>query len=218
MVVSAELIRRRFGAPARLLVAGCGDGREAADLADLLSASVVGVDIADRFDPGARERVELRRADVAELPFEDDRFDLVFSFHMLEHVGDVQRAVSEMARVLRPGGGLWIGTPNRERLLGYLGSRDASLRQKVRWNVNDWRARLRGEFENELGGHAGFSREELVAVLRPCFGVPQDETVAYYSGLYSRLRNVFPALDRSGMGRFVFPALYYAARLPEPDR
>jgi SAM-dependent methyltransferase len=50
------------------------------------------------------ERVAVLRADAVRLPFSDDRFDLVFSFAMLHHVGDWPRAVREAMRVLRPGG------------------------------------------------------------------------------------------------------------------
>lgn len=43
-------------------------------------------------------------ADVTDLPFEDGRFDLVICNHVLEHVPDDAAAMSEMLRVLRPGG------------------------------------------------------------------------------------------------------------------
>jgi len=54
-------------------------------------------------------RAQVQRADAAQLPFEDDRFDLVLAFAMFHHSGDWQRAVGEAIRVLRPGG----------RLVGY---------------------------------------------------------------------------------------------------
>jgi ubiquinone/menaquinone biosynthesis C-methylase UbiE len=43
-------------------------------------------------------------ADAADLPFDDDRFDVVLSFAMLHHVGSWEDAVAEALRVLRPGG------------------------------------------------------------------------------------------------------------------
>jgi SAM-dependent methyltransferase len=42
--------------------------------------------------------------DVSRLPFEDDRFDVVLCNHVLEHVDDDARAMSELFRVMRPGG------------------------------------------------------------------------------------------------------------------
>ncbi len=212
VVAIARLIWDRFGSPGTILVAGCGNGLEAAHLADLLPARVIGVDLRGAFRPAARARVELRRADVTQLPFENASFDLVFSFHMLEHVSNATKAIAEMSRVVRPGGGFWIGTPNRERLVGYIGSRDASLMEKVQWNLIDWRARLGGRFTNELGAHAGFAKSELAEMLKASFDVVEDETVRYYSVLYPRHRRVLLALERSGLGRIVYPAIYFTGR------
>jgi ubiquinone/menaquinone biosynthesis C-methylase UbiE len=50
------------------------------------------------------DRVVIREADAAALPFADDAFDAVVSLLMLHHVGDWRGAVSECARILRPGG------------------------------------------------------------------------------------------------------------------
>jgi SAM-dependent methyltransferase len=44
------------------------------------------------------------KADLRKLPFDDESYDFVFASHVLEHVDDDRRAVSEVARVLRPGG------------------------------------------------------------------------------------------------------------------
>ncbi len=44
------------------------------------------------------------KADVCDLPFEDNTFDVVFCNHVLEHVTDDSKAMSELYRVLKPGG------------------------------------------------------------------------------------------------------------------
>lgn len=49
-------------------------------------------------------RVDVRRADVGALPFDDGSFDVVTSFLMLHHVIRWEEALAEVARVLRPGG------------------------------------------------------------------------------------------------------------------
>ncbi len=191
---------------------GCGDGTEAAALAERMLASVVGIDIVDAFHVSAIDRVELRVADAMELPFDDASFDLVFSFHVLEHVSVPSRAIAEMRRVVRPTGGFWLGTPNRSRLVGYIGGRGASRREKIAWNVVNWRARLTGRFRNELGAHAGFTRGELRDMLRTSFGVAEDESSAYYALLHRRHKLALALIDHSGLARFVYPSIYFAGR------
>ncbi len=52
-------------------------------------------------------------SDVRELPFLDDSFDAIYSMGTIEHFAETDRAVAEMARVLKPGGRAIIGVPNR---------------------------------------------------------------------------------------------------------
>ncbi|MGI9531866.1 methyltransferase domain-containing protein [Lutimonas sp.] len=44
------------------------------------------------------------KADILELPFEDNLFDVVFCNHVLEHIEDDHKAMSELYRVMKPGG------------------------------------------------------------------------------------------------------------------
>jgi len=46
------------------------------------------------------------------LPFTDQTFDFVFSYQTLEHVQDVKRCLQEMLRVLRPGGAMFLRSPD----------------------------------------------------------------------------------------------------------
>lgn len=72
-------------------------------------------------DPVVSGNQTLDRATVLEpgagLPYEDDRFDLVVSRYVFEHLDDPDRAVSELLRVTRPGGWICAITPNK---WGYL--------------------------------------------------------------------------------------------------
>ena len=54
------------------------------------------------------ERASVRVGDVADLPFGDRTFDLIVTSFSLHHWADVERAVPELARVLRPGGQLYV--------------------------------------------------------------------------------------------------------------
>src|SRR5207244_2063745 len=98
------------------------------------------------------------------------------------------RALAEMRRVVRRSGGVWIGTPNRSRLVGYVTGRGASQREKILWNIVDWRARLTGRFRNELGAHAGFTPRELSEMIRTYFSVVEDESASYYALLHKRYK------------------------------
>jgi SAM-dependent methyltransferase len=127
------------------------------------------VDLGSRFSPLARTEGCIVRGDALGLPFRDLTFDFAAAFHSLEHVGDTRAALDEVWRVLRPGAPFYAGVPNRRRVVGYLGSFDATAWQKITWNLADWRARLQGRFKNEEGAHAGFSREELLTLLNERF-------------------------------------------------
>jgi SAM-dependent methyltransferase len=97
---------------------GCGDGRLTAELdaAELTAAEVSQVALARvrRRLPGARV-VELDPD--APLPFGDGEFDLVLCAETIEHVRDVQLLLSEVRRVLKPGGTLALTTPASRALM-----------------------------------------------------------------------------------------------------
>jgi SAM-dependent methyltransferase len=208
--VLAALLAARFARPInRLLVVGCGSGIEAAVLGRELRCSVVGIDPAGGFDATAASLVSLEIGDATALRFADGTFDFVYSYHALEHIPDFRTALSEMSRVLADHGGFCIGTPNRARLVGYLGSTEASWREKIAWNISDWRAMLRGRFHNESGAHAGFTSQELGAALRDAFGTAIDISLDYYRAVYARGQFLVRAIDASGLGPLLLPSVYF---------
>lgn len=94
-------------APRRVLEVGCGEGELAARVQRELGAEVVAIDQSERMVELTRARgVDARVGDVQDLPFEDGSFDCAVAAWMLYHVHDVERALDELARVLRPGGRL----------------------------------------------------------------------------------------------------------------
>ena len=213
--VLSSLLSRQIGDQpiGDVLVVGCGNGTEAAFLADHFSAEVIGIDLGGDWDPTAAERADLRVMDATDLQLPDDSFDLIYSFHALEHIDDPDKALAEMRRVLRPGGWYCIGTPNRSRLIGYLGS-PTTVANKIRWNLQDVGMRLRGRFRNELGAHAGFTSRELADRCRSAFGQTDEITDDYYRELYGSGRGG-PAVSLStttGLSRFVFPCVYFTGR------
>ncbi len=108
---------------ASFLDAGCGDGRYLAALgrAGQVPPIVVGIDIAERMLATARE-TSLRdgveavfvRANLEELPFPDDTFELVLCVQVVEHLLEPSAGLREIARVLRPGGTVLLSTDNEK--------------------------------------------------------------------------------------------------------
>lgn len=86
------------------LEVGCGTGLILRSVAPLANRAV-GIDIS----PGMLAKAVERGLDAIEgsataLPFEDDSFDVVYSFKVLAHVEEIDLALREMTRVTRPGG------------------------------------------------------------------------------------------------------------------
>ena len=96
-----------------VLEVGCGTGLIMARVA-AVAATAVGVDISPGMLEGARDRgLDVFEASATALPFEGARFDTVYSFKVLAHVEDIDAALGEVARVLRPGGHALLEFYNR---------------------------------------------------------------------------------------------------------
>jgi len=115
--VFAFLERANFQVGGHVLDAGCGGGGMPLSFADEASF-VVGIDLVNRFgaagvtlakDRGIRN-LDFVQADGQRLPFADASFDWVFSHAVIEHVADAQRYLHECARVLKPGGSMYLST------------------------------------------------------------------------------------------------------------
>jgi ubiquinone/menaquinone biosynthesis C-methylase UbiE len=66
---------------------------------------IVGLDLsAGMLKAAAKRGFDVVQGSATDLPFESERFDLVYSFKVLAHVPDIKKALGEMARVLKPGG------------------------------------------------------------------------------------------------------------------
>jgi SAM-dependent methyltransferase len=102
-----------------VLEIGFGQGTDLVQYA-LRGANCHGVDITERHFRLARRNFEVRGLeaalflqDAANLPFENDRFDLVHSFGVLHHTPDTARCFAEAYRVLKPGGEFLVGLYHR---------------------------------------------------------------------------------------------------------
>jgi SAM-dependent methyltransferase len=111
--------------PRRCLDVGCGRGQFSEWMAHELGADVVALDQSERMVELTRARgIEAVLGDVRDLPFGDSEFDCVLAAWMLFHVAEVDEALAEIARVLRPGGRLVAvtnGTAHMRELRELLG-------------------------------------------------------------------------------------------------
>jgi SAM-dependent methyltransferase len=62
----------------------------------------------------ANEFIADHRFDITAIEMQDNFFDLIICYHILEHITNDQKAMTELARVLKPGGTLLLQTPFRE--------------------------------------------------------------------------------------------------------
>lgn len=94
----------RYGRNRDVLECGCGTGLLLEKISTF-AKSAHGIDLSPSMLEKARSRgLDVREAAITELPFEDHSFDVTCAFKVLPHVHAVGKALSEMARVTRPGG------------------------------------------------------------------------------------------------------------------
>jgi 2-polyprenyl-3-methyl-5-hydroxy-6-metoxy-1,4-benzoquinol methylase len=106
----------------KLLDVGCGIG-VVMEAAEARGWEAVGVDISRRIVDHCREKgLQCQRVANWDLPFENESFDVVTAWSVIEHVTDVRDVLREWNRVLRPGGVLAMDTSDaaclKARLLG----------------------------------------------------------------------------------------------------
>ncbi len=112
----------------QILDIGCGTGAFAARLLEARpQATVCGLDLSDGMLSQCHERLQaahgrlqLVRGDSQRLPFADNSFDALTCSHSFHHYPRQDLVASEMHRVLRPGGRLFIIDGDRDRLWGRL--------------------------------------------------------------------------------------------------
>ncbi len=113
----------------RLLDVGCGLGDVMSGIPDSLGLKMFGFDFAASNVKVASKRLagraEIKQGSIYEIPFESGSMDGAMCLEVLEHIQDDNKAIHEIARVLKPGG-IFIGAvpyayywPDYERLMGH---------------------------------------------------------------------------------------------------
>ena len=121
----------------RIIDVGCGSGATALVLAErFLSSEILGIDLSDPLLQLAREtaaktafgdRIKFEKADVQEIPYEDDSFDVVINTNMVHLVEHPVRMLDEIERILAPGGHLFIADLRRS----WLGRLDSEIKSAL---------------------------------------------------------------------------------------
>lgn len=128
------------------------------------------------------------KADILDLPFEDNSFDVIICNHVLEHIVDDRKAMSELYRVMKPGGWGILQVPMKnslEKTYEDFTITDPKERQKhfgqydhVRWYGMDYFDRLKSVgFETEINFYSqkfseadikrfGLNKNEILPVVR----------------------------------------------------
>jgi ubiquinone/menaquinone biosynthesis C-methylase UbiE len=108
-------IIQQLGIPtaAPTLDVGTSVGTNLRMLRDSGFSDVVGLDFSDEAARWCAEKGlgTVRKGDITAMPFEDESFSLVLATDIIEHVDDDRRALSEIRRVLKPGGHVLITVP-----------------------------------------------------------------------------------------------------------
>lgn len=105
----------------KCLDAGCGGGRFVVALARLGAKNVQGIDISKEAIKVAKNRVKKRElnnanvqvASVLDIPFENSSFDYVISSGVIHHTPDPYKAFTELVRVIKPGGKVFLSVYGR---------------------------------------------------------------------------------------------------------
>jgi malonyl-CoA O-methyltransferase len=117
-IYHVKLIRDHIAplAGKRVLDVGCGKGRFARVFhEEEPQAELWGLDISEAMLRFVPEGIQTRAGSMTELPFENDFFDGAYATESLEHAVEIEKAVSEICRVVKPGGRIVIIDKNAEQ-------------------------------------------------------------------------------------------------------
>jgi ubiquinone/menaquinone biosynthesis C-methylase UbiE len=117
-IYHVQLILEYFGAlnGKTVLDAGCGKGRFARVLAERYpEASIIAFDLAEAMLRHVPPGIRRCAGSMTALPFPSERFDCAYATESLEHAVDIDAAVAEMCRVLKPDGRIVIIDKNIEQ-------------------------------------------------------------------------------------------------------
>jgi methionine biosynthesis protein MetW len=190
----------------RVLDCGCDEGKLSKTIAELTNASEVwGLDRHEKALHSASQKgIVVCNADLNEkIPLPDSSFDLIISNQVIEHLTDTDRFLSELTRVLVPGGTVIISTMNLSSwhnifflMLGFQPLvLDVSLAVRVGNPMlhNNLTTRKQGE---QLGHYRPFTLQSLKELV--CwYGLHVEKTVGTgYYPFFGSISRLLSAIDK----------------------
>jgi SAM-dependent methyltransferase len=159
-MLTVDFDRLRVGRRTRFIDVGAGAGRHSFEALrrgatvtayDMDEVELKGVDemfgaleLEGEVPPGGR--AEIKVGDILDMPYPDGSFDVVLASEILEHVPEADRAISELVRILAPGGILAVTVPRW-------------LPERICWALSD-------EYHANEGGHIRiFKADQLQATI-----------------------------------------------------
>lgn len=189
----------------KILEVGGGQG----GLTTLLypKSQITNIDLEPKFAQAAcnqNQNVTFICGDATQLPFEDNSFDAVTMFDVLEHIPDDEKAISEALRVLRPGGMLLVSTPNENWKFPYYEIMQSicPLDSEV---MAEWGHVRRGYTLKSLENLIGLTCENYATFITPVTAIGHDIA-------FSRL----PYLIRQFLSILVSPITWVGYLLHKP--
>lgn len=164
------------------LEVGCGDGYFS-NMARKYCREIITTDIKKSIAPLVlrNNNIKFIIADGTNLPFPDDKFDLVYSFDVIEHIKKDRLFIKDNLRVVKKGGILIIVTPNKNRLVNKIKS--------LLGKGAEYPLYLGKDYEDKKVIHVReYTKKELFSLIKETgFIIKQCEIVDCYFGLSGNL-------------------------------
>lgn len=144
----------------RILDVGCSNG-VFVHIAGSLGMQAEGVDTSPQaVADGIKRGLKLHQGYLQDIAFQDESFDVVTMYEVIEHVAESADLIKECARILRPGGLLLIGTGNANSWTRFI--------RRGKW-----------DFLNDHVGHVNFFSPRSLTIAAPRFGFRVVKVVTY---------------------------------------